>query len=95
MSRREESIPYMLVHDCPWWVSFILAGAVYSAMRWLAPTIWQDNLVLGGIMKAMPTVAPIAALIVLCLTWLNILATVLKKRARKSPPGSLQGLNKK
>jgi hypothetical protein len=55
MSRRKESISYILVHDVPWWVSAVLAVVVYKLMRSVAPTLWQDNLVMKDIMKAMPS----------------------------------------
>ena len=54
MSRREESIPHMLVYDAPWWVSALLAGVVYYLMRWVAPTLYQDDtLMMGHIMRAL------------------------------------------
>ena len=62
MSRRKESISYILVHDVPWWVSAVLAGVVYRLMRSVAPTLWQDNVVMKDIMKAMPSCAGLAAM---------------------------------
>ena len=57
MSRRQESIPYMLVHDCPWWVSVILSGVVYVLMKGVAPQLGQGNSVLGPLMQALPSAA--------------------------------------
>jgi len=54
MSRRNDSIPHMLVYDAPWWVSVLLAGVVYSLMRWVAPTLYHDDtLMMGNIMRAL------------------------------------------
>lgn len=54
MSRRQESIPYMLVHDCPWWASVILSGIVYVLLKDVAPQLCNGNNVLGPIMQALP-----------------------------------------
>jgi hypothetical protein len=92
MSRREESIPYMLVHDVPWWVSVALAGVVYVVMSFVAPTLWQDNPVMKDIMKAMPSCAGLAAMFLLCLAGLNLYVRGLKwishrPRVTKTPDG--------
>ena len=80
MSRREESIPYMLVHDVPWWVSTLLAGVIYALMRWVAPTLWQDERMLADIMNAMPKVAWMGAMLPLSLTGLNLLVRLLNRK---------------
>ena len=81
MSRREESIPCMLVYDAPWWVSALLAGVVYYLMRWVAPTLYQDDtLMMGHIMRAMPKVAWMGAMVPLCLTGLNLLVRFLRRK---------------
>ena len=79
MSRREESIPYTLVHSIPWWVSVVLAGVVYVLMSSVAPTLAQDNLVLKDIMKALPSCAGFAAMFLLCLAELNLYVRFLKR----------------
>lgn len=57
MSRRKESIPYMLVHDCPWWVSVILSGVVCGLMSGVAPQLGRGDSVLGPLTQALPGVA--------------------------------------
>ncbi len=79
MSRREESIPYMLVYSIPWWVSVILAGVVYALMRWVAPDVRPDEPMFRNILKAMPAAAGLGALLPLTLAGLNLLVRVLKR----------------
>lgn len=90
MSRRKESIPYMLVHDVSWWVSVVLAAVAYGLMNLVAPNLWQDNPLLGNIMKAMPGCSGLAAMGLLCLAGLNLCVRLLKRmtqhpRATPSP----------
>ena len=81
MSRRNESIPHILVYDAPWWVSALLAGVVYSLMRWVAPTLYlHDTLMMGNIMKALPKVAWMGAMVPLCFTALNLLVRFLRRK---------------
>jgi hypothetical protein len=80
MSRRNESIPYMLVYSIPWWVSVILAGVVYALMRWVAPDVRPDEPMLRDILKAMPNAAWIFALPFLGLSGLNLLVRFLKRK---------------
>ena len=68
MPRREESISYILVHDCLWWVSAALAGPVYWFMKDVAPGLFQENQILGLIMRALPKVAWLGAAVLLMLT---------------------------
>ena len=79
MARRDESLSHMLVHDFPWWVSAVLAGVVYGLMRFVAPTVFQENPILGQIMKAMPANAWIGALIFLFLAALSLWVRFLKR----------------
>ena len=83
MSRRKESIPYMLIHDCPWWVSVVLAGVVFVFMTSVAPTLGQGNPLLGNIMKAMPSCAGLAAMFMLCLAGLNLYVRLLKRMSQR------------
>ncbi len=85
MSRRQESIPYMLVHDCPWWVSATLAGVVYALMRWVAPMMSTDELLLGNILKALPPNAWIGAALALMLAGLNLWVRILKMIFQRAP----------
>ena len=79
MSRRQESLPYILVHDCPWWVSAVLAGVVFGLMRFVAPTVFQENPILGQIMKGMPANAWLGALFFLFLAALSLWVRFLKR----------------
>ena len=79
MSRRTESIPYMLVYSVPWWVSVILAGVAYALMRWVAPDVWLDEPMLSNIMKALPKVAWMGAMLPLSFAGLNLLVRFLKR----------------
>ena len=82
MSRREESVPYILVHDCPWWVSAGLAGPVYWFMKDVAPGLFLENRILGLIMKALPNVAWLGAAVLLMLTLLNLWVRALRRIAQ-------------
>ena len=81
MSRRNESIPYMLVYSIPWWVSVILAGVVYALMRWVAPDVRPDEPLLRDILKSMPGAAGIGAALPLTLAGLNLLVRFLKRKS--------------
>jgi hypothetical protein len=83
MSRREESIPYMLVHSIPWWVSVVLAGVVYALMRWVAPDVRPDEPMLRDILKALPAAAGIFAMPLLILAGLNLLVRFLKRKPQR------------
>jgi len=83
MPRRQESIPYILVHDCPWWVSVILSGVVYALMKHVAPQLFQGNPVVSPIMQALPGAAWIGASLLLAFAGLNLLVRLLKKPAQR------------
>jgi len=83
MSRRKQSIPYMLVYSIPWWVSVILAGVVYALMRWVAPDVRPDEPMLRDILKAMPGSAGIGAITLLDFAGLNILVRFLKRKQQR------------
>lgn len=88
MARRNESIGYILVHECPWWASVIVAGIVYSLMRWVAPHCFTENLILGPICKAMPGVAWLGAFLFLGLAGVAAIRQSLAAHGRrKQPPG--------
>lgn len=83
MSRREESIPYMLVYSIPWWVSVVLAGVVYALMKWVAPDVRLDEPMLSNLMKAMPGFAWIGATALLAFAGLNLLVRFLKHKSQR------------
>jgi len=89
MSRREESIPYMLVYSIPWWVSVVLAGVVYSLMRWVAPDVRPDGPMLRDILKAMPGAAGIFAMPLLGFAGLNLLVRLLRRKSQQPREASL------
>jgi len=78
MSRRKESIHYMLVHDFPWWVSVILSAVVYVLMKGIAPQLFQGDKLLGPMMQAMPGVAWMAAGFFLAMGALSLLRQLLE-----------------
>ncbi|WP_395752245.1 hypothetical protein [Prosthecobacter sp.] len=88
MSKREESIPYILVHSVPWWVSGILAAVVYALMRWVSPDVRLDDPMLSMFIKALPDVAWMGAALPLSLTILNLWVTLLK-RVNQSARGGI------
>lgn len=83
MSRRKESIPYMLVYSIPWWVSATLAGVVYVLMRWVAPDVRPDEPMLANLMKAMPGSAWIGSAVLLVFAGLNLLVRFLKRKQQR------------
>lgn len=98
MSRRSESLSYILVHDLPWWVSVIVAGAVYGLLREIAPHLMQDNKLVAPIMQAAPQVAGFAALFFLMLAVLSFWRQLLqgmtgrrkaKAQASRTPEGTM------
>jgi hypothetical protein len=83
MSKRQESIPYILVHDCPWWVSTLLAGVAYVFMKEIAPKLFQDNQVVGPIMQGLPEVAWMAATIFLALSGFSLMVRFMQPPRRQ------------
>jgi Topoisomerase DNA binding C4 zinc finger len=87
MSRRNESLGYTLVHDCPWWVSIIVGGVVYGAMN-CAPSIPTEDLILKPILGALPGVAWMALMgfvgLSLLSLWRQFLSNTVSKRRAKS-----------
>jgi hypothetical protein len=83
MSKRQESVPYILVYDCPWWVSTLLAGVAYFFMKEVAPKLFQDNQVVGPIMQALPGVAWMAVTILLALSCFALLVQFLQPLRRQ------------
>jgi Topoisomerase DNA binding C4 zinc finger len=86
MSRRNESLGYTLVHDCPWWVSIIVGLVVYAVMN-CAPMIPTENQILKPILGALPGVAWMALMGFVGLSLLSfwrqfVMNIVSKRRAR-------------
>jgi hypothetical protein len=46
-----------LLTEVPWWASVVIAAIVYAGMRWIAPSIEFNNLMLKSIAAAMPRFA--------------------------------------
>jgi len=61
MARKNETILNLLAKS-PWWVSVVVAGMAFVILRYILPSIGGDNIVLKGVARAAPTVAPWAAL---------------------------------
>ncbi len=89
MSRRQEPIPYMLVHDCPWWASVILSGIVYVLLKNVAPQLCHGNKVLGSIMQALPGVAWMAGAMLLVFAGLDLYVRMLKAIGQRSRKGAV------
>lgn len=66
MARRNDGVLDLLA-DLPWWVSVFLSAAIYVFMKFIAPTIQTDNIMLRPILGAMPMVAALFAFIVLAM----------------------------
>lgn len=75
----------MLVHDCPWWVSVVLAGVFYALMRWVPPMMSVDEALLGNILRALPSNAWIGAALLLMLAGLNLWVRLLKVMFQRAP----------
>jgi restriction system protein len=58
---RKRSILHELLQS-PWWISAILAIAIYVGLGFIIPGFEISNMFLGGIAKAAPALAPIIAL---------------------------------
>ena len=56
MAKRTENI-LDLLSQCPWWVSVVLSGIVYVALRFIVPTIEFKGSFLKGLAGAAPTLA--------------------------------------
>lgn len=72
MPRRKDSIGYVLVHECPWWVSVLVAGLVYGLMRWVPPLIVTENVFFRLVLPNLPKLAPLAGLVFLGLGALSL-----------------------
>lgn len=66
MARKKESLLDFLV-ILPWWLNLIFAAAVYVLFKFVIPSIAFGNTFYKGMASALPSLAPLFALI-LCLT---------------------------
>jgi len=57
MARKNESILNLLA-EAPWWVSVVVAGAAFLALRYILPGISGDNVGLNVVARTARTVAP-------------------------------------
>jgi restriction system protein len=64
MARKNETILNLLA-EAPWWVSVVVAGAAFLALRYILPGISGDNLVLKVVARTAPVVAPWVSLVLL------------------------------
>jgi restriction system protein len=64
MARKNETILNLLA-EAPWWVSVVVAGAVYLLLRYILPGLSGDNLGLNAVARTAPVVAPWVSLILL------------------------------
>ncbi len=56
MAKRTKNI-LDLLSQCPWWVSLVVSGIVYVALRFIVPTIEFKGSFLKGLAGAAPTLA--------------------------------------
>ena len=61
MPRRNESILDLLYH-LPWWASVIVAAVVYIALKFIAPSIEAESILMKSIGQIGPKFAPFAAI---------------------------------
>ena len=54
--RRKEGLLEVLV-DFPWWVSVVAAVVVYVLVKWVAPAVFANSLILGGMAKGFSGIA--------------------------------------
>jgi restriction system protein len=64
MARKNESVLNLLV-QCPWWVSVLVSGIAFVFLRYMLPSIDFRNMAANAFAKALPSVAPIIALVLL------------------------------
>lgn len=64
MARRSKSI-FEDVANAPWYVGVIMAAASYIGLKLILPAISTQNPFINGIFKAMPSVAPVIAILFL------------------------------
>jgi restriction system protein len=57
MARKNETILNLLA-EAPWWVSVVVAGAAFLALRYILPGISGDNLVLKAVARTAHNLAP-------------------------------------
>ena len=64
MSRKNEGVLDLLIL-LPWWVSIISSAVVYVGLKYIAPAIFVDNLFLQPMLKALPNIALLVAIVLL------------------------------
>jgi restriction system protein len=56
MAKRDDNL-LDLLSQCPWWVSVVFSGVVYTALRFILPAVQFENGLLRGFAQAAPTIA--------------------------------------
>jgi len=64
MARKNEGVLDLLVL-MPWWVSVIISGLVYVGLKYVAPSFTVDNMFLQPMLKALPNIALLVAVVLL------------------------------
>jgi len=79
MARKNETIIDILA-TLPWWVSVLVAGVVFSTLQYILPAVKTDNLLLQGMFKAGPLMAPWFGFLFLIPAPISFLNSIRKKR---------------
>ena len=64
MTKRNDNL-LDLLSQCPWWISVVVSGVVYAALRFVIPAVQFENLLLRGFAHAGPTIALPLSLVLL------------------------------
>jgi restriction system protein len=92
---RKNTSPAETLILAPWWVSAILSGLVFAAMRWVLPAFGSDNIVLKAFIPALVKFAWLPALFFAALACVSAVFAS-KKRAlldSQKDAASLQSLS--
>jgi restriction system protein len=64
MAGRDESILNLLV-ECPWWVSVLVSGIAFVALRFILPSIVFGSIAANSFAKGLSGEAPFVAIVLL------------------------------
>jgi restriction system protein len=79
MARRDESILNLLV-ECPWWVSVLVSGIAFVALRFILPSFDFGSMSANSFAKGLSGAAPFVALVLLLPAPIAALNFWLRKR---------------
>lgn len=79
MARRDESILNLLV-ECPWWVSVLVSGIAFVALRFILPSFDFGGMAANSFAKGLSSAAPFVAIALLLPAPIAALNSWLKRR---------------